>query len=257
MGRGARRSSENEIFEIRDLEREIDFGVTRPDRPDAQVPTAALLLPMLSLLLCQFSLAALKLPRGYAQGLIANKADHAAELATSHELGFRLAQSAVPAVRWATSYKINRTSLGMGNECPFATDELVFASEPIFSPEECLTVRQEAQELISGGAQSTFTMTDTNRDVAVHDMPDTLAWLNGGAFARVTSLAAQCFPSAVDDAGSLWVYRGLVINYESAAGLTHQPIHRDGALVSCVVPLSERCEYEGGGTYVEPLGRGA
>ena len=49
---------------------------------------------------------------------------------------------------------------------------------------------------------------------------------------------------AVADARSLWVYRGLVINYDAHAGLTHQPIHRDGALISCVVPLSTRDEYE-------------
>ena len=96
---------------------------------------------------------------------------------------------------------------------------------------------------------------DTNRDVAVHELPRTLEWLNGGAFARVTSLALACFPGVVHDATALWIYRGLVIKYEAAAGLTHQPIHRDGALLSCVVPLSERTDYSGGGTFIEPLGR--
>jgi hypothetical protein len=53
---------------------------------------------------------------------------------------------------------------------------------------------------------------------------------------------------------SLWVYRGLVIEYDAMSGRTHQPLHRDASLLSCVVPLSELGEYEGGGTYIEPLG---
>mmetsp|Transcript_23400 Transcript_23400/g.42920 ORF Transcript_23400/g.42920 Transcript_23400/m.42920 type:complete len:390 (-) Transcript_23400:113-1282(-) len=98
-------------------------------------------------------------------------------------------------------------------------------------------------------------MTETNRDVSLHDLPETLSWLNRGAFARVASFAAQCFPSAVENATALWIYRGLVIQYDAEAGLTHQPMHRDGALISCVMPLSERSDYQGGGTYIETLGR--
>lgn len=189
-----------------------------------------------------------------ARGLAANMADHHDEMTTSAELGFERARSAVPAVA-CTARCMARSALGMGAHCTFDSDELVWeTSSPVFTASECRAVRDEAAALIAGGAQSTFTMTDTNRDVAVHEMASTLAWLNGGAFARLTSLAASCFPSAVDDATSLWVYRGLVINYDAAAGLTHQPIHRDGALISAVVPLSARSEYEGGGTYIEALG---
>lgn len=143
----------------------------------------------------------------------------------------------------------------MGRDTPFHGDELVHASnEPLFTENECFAVRKEAAGMMAVGKQSSFTMTDTNRDVSLHDLPETLAWLNGGAFARVATLAARCFPSAVPDPASLYVYRGLVIHYDAAARLTHQPLHRDGALVSCVVPLSARAEYDGGGTYIEPLG---
>ena len=154
--------------------------------------------------------SALQIPPSYAHGLRANLADHAKELAVSKELGFSRAAVAVqPAAECQSSFRINRTLLGMGRACPFEGDELVFASAPIFTQDECMAVRKEARTLIAGGAQSTFTMTETNRDVALHDMRETLAWLNGGAFARVTSFAADCFPSAVDDATSLWIYRGL------------------------------------------------
>ena len=190
-----------------------------------------------------------------AAGLQQNIAAHAAECAASAELGFARAAAAVP-VPPTQSFSINRAALGMGSSCPFESNDLVFAcDEPIFTVGECEAVVTEAAAKISAGAKSTFTMTDTNEDVGLHDLPETLEWLNGGAFARVTSLAAACFPGAVDDPTQLFVYRGLCIHYDAAAGLTHQPIHRDGALISCVVPLSRRDEYDGGGTYLEPLGR--
>ena len=190
-----------------------------------------------------------------AKGMQANAAAHAAELFASAVIGFRRADAAVPVVSW-TTHCVGRNALGMGSACPFETDELVVAAAaPVFSPAECCAVVDEARSLIAEGARSRFTMTDTNRDVAVEDMPKTLAWLNNGAFARLTSLAAACYPGVVDDATDLWVYRALVINYDHSAQLTHQPIHRDHSLISCVVPLSERREYSGGGTFIEPLGR--
>ena len=191
----------------------------------------------------------------YAEGLRRNFADHESEIEKSVELGFRRASAAAAVVPPTTAHCIASSSLGMGRNCPFEGDRLVHAcSEPLFTADECIAVRTEAAAMMADGKQSSFTMTDTNRDVSVHDLPRTLSWLNSGAFARVATLAAQCFPSAVPDPSSLYIYRGLVIHYEAAAGLTHQPIHRDGALVSCVVPLSERSEYDGGGTYIEPLG---
>lgn len=97
-------------------------------------------------------------PLSYADGVRFNLKEHAAERATSGELGFQQAAAAVPAVR-ATSLRIDRRHLGMGSACPFDSDELVFQSEPIFSPSECCAVRDEAAELIASGARSSFTMT--------------------------------------------------------------------------------------------------
>ena len=194
-------------------------------------------------------------PWSMAKGMQANAAAHAAELLASADIGFRRADAAVPVVSY-TTHSVGRNALGMGSACPFETDELVVAAAaPVFTQAECCAVVDEARSLIAEGARSRFTMTDTNRDVAVEDMPKTLAWLNNGAFARLTSLAAACYPGVVDDATDLWVYRALVINYDHSAQLTHQPIHRDHSLISCVVPLSERREYSGGGTFIEPLGR--
>ena len=205
---------------------------------------------------CAMTTAALGGSSSYADGLRANAADHISERELSESLGFQRAAAAVSVAVPTASHQVSKLALGMGDACPFSSDELIYETRaPLFSAAECAAVRREASARISEGASSSFTMTSTNRDVAVHDLPETLAWLNGGALARVASLAATCFPGAVDSAESLWVYRGLVICYDADAGLTHQPIHRDGALISCVVPLSASSEYEGGGTYVEPLER--
>ena len=196
------------------------------------------------------------LPSSFAEALRHNIAEHAAERADSSALGFAHAvPAATPPVVDTKAYEVDRTLLGMGSSCPFDSDRLVHAtSAPLFSAKECRAIQEEAAAQIAAGAKSTFTMTDTNRDVAVHELPSTLEWLNRVGLVRVASLARACFPSAVDDKG-LWVYRGLVINYDAAAGLTHQPMHRDASLISCTVPLSRRTEYEGGGTWIEPLGQ--
>mmetsp|Transcript_84438 Transcript_84438/g.161388 ORF Transcript_84438/g.161388 Transcript_84438/m.161388 type:complete len:487 (+) Transcript_84438:63-1523(+) len=199
--------------------------------------------------------------RTIAAGLQANHAEHAAERAASGELGFARAAVAVPVSLPAASYKVRRKVLGLGNACPFDTDTLVFASQPMFTATECHAVRDEAEAFLASNTESpdlqgwVDTMADSNRDVPLHDLPKALEWFNSAAFARVASFAADCFPSAVDHAADLWVYRALVIHYDAAKGLTHQPIHRDGALLSCVISLSEPGEYSGGGTYIEPLNR--
>mmetsp|Transcript_112405 Transcript_112405/g.204689 ORF Transcript_112405/g.204689 Transcript_112405/m.204689 type:complete len:522 (+) Transcript_112405:43-1608(+) len=194
-------------------------------------------------------------PADLAAGLQANLAEHDAEIAASEESGFFRATAAVPVGGPKASYQVPRIALGMGAHCPFDSDELIFESPQLFTAEECRALRDEATAHIANGAQSTFSMTNTNRDVHLHDLSRSLSWLNSGAFARVASFAAKCFPSAVDNVTDLWIYDGLVIQYDARKGLTQQPTHRDGSLISCVIPLSERQEYEGGGTYIEPLDR--
>ena len=49
------------------------------------------------------------------------------------------------------------------------------------------------------------------------------------------------------------MYRSLVIQYDAAARLLGQLIHRDGSVWSMIVPLNDG--YEGGGTRIEALGR--
>ena len=70
----------------------------------------------------------------------------------------------------------------------------------------------------------------------------------------MAALAGQCFgEDAIGPAHQLTLYRALVVQYDAAAGLTHQEVHRDHSLLSCVITLNERSEYAGGGTWVEAL----
>jgi len=143
----------------------------------------------------------------------------------------------------------------MGNACPFDSDELVFETHRIFTPDECRQVREEAAALMRKGVSASFTLADTIREVHVYDLPQTMCWLHNGSFAHMTSLAAQCFSTAVADPSALFVYDALVIRYDASAGLTHTPIHRDNSLITCVISLSEKQEYVGGGTFMEPIGQ--
>ena len=72
-------------------------------------------------------------------------------------------------------------------------------------------------------------MTDTNRDVAVHDLPRTRRWLNAAFDRWLMPTVRAAFGDAARGA---YVYRSLVVQYDAAARLTHQPVHRDGALIA-------------------------
>jgi hypothetical protein len=158
----------------------------------------------------------------FSEALSRNIAEHAMEFADSKKLGFVQAAVVPSAAVPTEAFGIDRRALGMGDACPFDSDELIHATVvPLFSDAECRAVRAEASKKIAAGAQSTFTMTDTNRDVPVHELPNTLAWFNREGMARVASLAHQCFPSAVDDPTALWVYRGLVRTWSNARTHSH------------------------------------
>lgn len=193
----------------------------------------------------------------FAAGLETNLAEHAAERAASLAQGYALAESKVPLDLPVQSHRVPREVLGMGAHCPFDNDELIFACPEMFAESECRALREEAAKIID--AEDPVSDTDVkvheNGEVPLQMMPRARHWLNSVAFARIASLAASCFPSAVDDATSLWIHGGYVVRYDATASLSHQPIHRDPSLISCVIPLNEQHEYEGGGTYFEPLER--
>lgn len=164
------------------------------------------------------------------------------------------------------AFDVARSATAMGPVCPFAyasaqPDDsslpLVFeTAQPLMSEAECQMVIDETSAAIAAGtAGSTFTLRDTSRNMAVAKLPKTLAFLNEEGLPRVAALAGECFgEAAIGDPRKLRLYRALVVHYDAAAGLTHQTVHRDHSLVTCVVTLNARDEYTGGGTWLEDLG---
>ena len=188
-------------------------------------------------------------------------------------LGYSRIRS-LPAPPWSPprvrAFHCDITATGMGPACPFGAAAysrgelsttsselpLVFETEtPLFSASECQLLIDEAlAHLAAGRSGSGFTLADTNHNLAVADLAKSLAWLNAEGLPRVAALCGECFSeAAIGDPRDLLIYRALVVGYDAAAGLTHQEVHRDGSLVTCVVSLSDRADYSGGGTYLEAL----
>ena len=259
-------------FKKHDLGPEIPSTRSRP--MPLMVPLTDARLVLL-LYLCGRASAALsavagssreKLVQGAWLDLRRNQAAHLREVEQSLELGYERIQSlpacATPNVR---PFSCAASETGMGPACPFLPAEscgadepadLVFETEePIFSADECRTIVKTTREHIaSGGGGSGFTLADTNRNIAVADMPSVQGWLNSEGLPRVAALAGGCFgEGAIGRPEDLLIYRALVVQYDAAAGLTHQEVHRDGSLVTCVVTLNPQDEYTGGGTYLEAL----
>jgi hypothetical protein len=135
----------------------------------------------------------------FARGLVLNRAAHAGELeASANELGYVPCAAqparAPPALRGLV---IDSSSLGFGRASagPFEYDApLVFESDaPLVRPRVCAAIRREAAAAMAAGARSTFTMTATNRDAPVHELPRTLRWLNAFLPAVIEPAARAAF----------------------------------------------------------------
>jgi len=190
------------------------------------------------------------------ESLRVNQEIHRHEVKESFDLGYARGTCNKQHLCPVASESVPRLALGLGPSSPFSSDELIFTTEsPVFSDASCAAIRKEAASHMADGGCSRFTMTDTNRDANVHSLPLTRRLLNHALRSTLYPLAATCFPSAVAAAEDLYVYRAIVVQYDAAAGLTHQPVHRDGSLVTAIISLNARDEYCGGGTWIEPLGR--
>lgn len=121
---------------------------------------------------------------------------------------------------------------------------------PILEPYECAYLIADADEtMASGTAPGRFTYGGAVRDVHVEDCH---------AFARgwlQRKLRSTFFPLIASryglDQHRLAVSNALVVGYDAARNATRLPAHRDAALCTINVALSDEAEYEGGGTLIE------
>lgn len=188
-----------------------------------------------------------------------NEAAHQKDVEESVQIGYQRIRELPASVPSATPIKVPPSALGLGSASPFDGEDLLHVSaSPVLTEDECKSIIAEAKVHVAacdGVAQSGFTLADTNHNIRVADLPRTLDFVNAQGLPRVAALAGQCFgDEAIGDPTELCIYRALVVGYDAASGLTHQEVHRDGALVTCVISLSERDAYAGGGTFIEALG---
>ncbi|CAM9268182.1 unnamed protein product [Discosporangium mesarthrocarpum] len=142
--------------------------------------------------------------------------------------------------------------LSPGNE-PFDSESLIFSSsKALFNPDECNRVIREAEDAWARGLTSSFTY-KTNLEVHLADLPESLNWFNHALETTLFPSLRGLFPSALPSEASLLVYDALVIKYNATQAPGGQPVHRDNSLVSINIALNPEDEYEGGGTWMEPL----
>lgn len=119
---------------------------------------------------------------------------------------------------------------------------------------ECMALRLEADVAMRLGATTDFTITEETGigEVHVSELPVSRWTLRHKLGSTLLPAVARCFGVR---ASSLRVYDALVLRYDAARDLTHQPTHRDAALLTLNIALSDEAEYEGGGTRFEASGQ--
>ncbi|CAM9222555.1 unnamed protein product [Chrysoparadoxa australica] len=124
-------------------------------------------------------------------------------------------------------------------------------STPVFSPDECRRVIEEAEEHAKTGWTTSRHYGVPTTDLPVHILPGTLAWLNRAMRRTLFPLLHEQFGCKPE---CLRVHDAFVVKYSSDAQRA-LPIHRDQCHYSFTIALNRLEEYQGGGTYFCSLGR--
>lgn len=132
------------------------------------------------------------------------------------------------------------------------------SAEPLFSAAECQWVVDEAEEWASqaGGWTSKRHFNHPTTDIPLAELPLTRRLLNEIALPeRIYPLLGHAFEGQLPSWRKLRVADAFIVKYDANKGQTFLAKHRDGSVVSFNIALNSRCEYEGGGTWFEGLGR--
>ena len=131
----------------------------------------------------------------------------------------------------------------------------VFATvEPLFSRAECraLCAAAEAAAARAGGWSTGRHYSVPTTDLPVHALADVAAAWRVVCARRLFPLLRAQFELGSDE--ELCTHDAFVVKYE-AGRQALLPLHTDEAQLSVTLPLNERTEYDGGGTFFAHLGR--
>ena len=138
---------------------------------------------------------------------------------------------------------------------PFLSSDLARTSrQPLFTRDECAAVIAEAEDppLWRGANRLASFAKRAASFRPVRELPQTKAWLDS-RIPMLFEAIACAFPTF--DPHHLRVSAASVLKYDACVGQTELGAHRDGPGVACVVSLNDAGEYDGGGTYIEALGK--
>ena len=92
--------------------------------------------------------------------------------------------------------------------------------------------------------------------IAVDLLPEALGWLAPTLAQRLCPAIETAFPGLPEvTAQNLRLYQATVLRYDAstAPGPVSTPVHQDFSVVTMTIPLNDPMEYDGGGTWINPL----
>lgn len=134
------------------------------------------------------------------------------------------------------------------------------SNKPIFTPEECQFIINEAEYTASTNNRGWTTKRHGNyptTDLPLSELPNTLQFFRYALFQRIYPLLRHQFGVYLPDGGkNLRVADGFVVKYDAEdneCGQKELKPHRDGSILSFNILLNQSSEFDGGGTWFASL----
>ena len=151
---------------------------------------------------------------------------------------------------------------------PFLTCPTLFdgnfchvTNSPIFTPKECRAIIDEAER---DGDADTWSSHEqyyksTKITKRITELPGTKQFFGRACIERIFPLLQSMYPTACpqgeDGLRDFRIFTAKVLKYDASSGNDYLGVHHDGSLLTFLIGLNGLDEYEGGGTYMEALGR--
>jgi hypothetical protein len=138
---------------------------------------------------------------------------------------------------------------------PYQDGHLIHKTAPIFTPEECRMIIDEAEWKAEDMGWTTNRHGNyPTTDLPIIELPMTLDFLRLALVERIYPLLRTQFGMYLPDGGrNLRVADGFVVKYDANGGQTELRPHRDGSVLSFNIALNPMNEYDGGGTWFSSI----